>query len=102
MGSLRAEMVVKPTMSLKYMVTWSKYSGSTVAPVFRASATDLEGWDGSQGRRIPFPQFGGKGGGRGGYFGGNPGLNVRRSGTGLLMFWLPSSKCLSLSGHDFL
>lgn len=41
MGSLMAEMVVKPTMSLKYSVTSSKYSGSTGVPIFRASATDL-------------------------------------------------------------
>lgn len=41
MGSLMAEMVVKPTMSLKYSVTISKYSGSTGIPIFRASATDL-------------------------------------------------------------
>lgn len=41
MGSLMAEIVVKPTMSLKYNVTSSKYSGSTGVPIFRASATDL-------------------------------------------------------------
>lgn len=41
MGSLMAEMVVKPTMSLKYNVTSSKNSGSTGVPIFRASATDL-------------------------------------------------------------
>lgn len=41
MGSLLAEMVVKPTISLKYNVTLSKYSGSTVPPTLRASATDL-------------------------------------------------------------
>lgn len=41
MGSLLAEMVVKPTMSLKYSDTLSKYSGSTVPPTFRTSATDL-------------------------------------------------------------
>lgn len=42
MGSLFAEMVVKPTMSLKYSETLSKYSGLTVPPTFRASATDLK------------------------------------------------------------
>lgn len=42
MGSLMAEMVVKPTMSLKYKVTKSKPSGSTVQPFLRDSATDLK------------------------------------------------------------
>jgi hypothetical protein len=42
MGSLIAEIVVKPTMSLKYKVTKSKPSGSTVHPFLRDSATDLK------------------------------------------------------------
>lgn len=42
MGSLRAEMVVKPTMSLKYSVTSLKCSGMTGLPVFSALATDLK------------------------------------------------------------
>lgn len=42
MGSLMAEMVVKPTMSLKYKVTKSNPSGSTVQPFLRDSATDLK------------------------------------------------------------
>lgn len=43
MGSLRADMVVKPTMSLKYNVTSLKCSGLTGLPVFSAWATDLKG-----------------------------------------------------------
>lgn len=42
MGSLRAEMVVKPTMSLKYSVTSLKCSDMTGLPVFSALATDLK------------------------------------------------------------
>jgi len=42
MGSLRAEIVVKPTMSLKYSVTSLKCSGLTGLPVFSAWATDLK------------------------------------------------------------
>lgn len=34
-------MVVKPTMSLKKMVTCSYFSGATNEPVFRLSATGL-------------------------------------------------------------
>ncbi len=41
-GSLRAEMVVKPTISLKYSVTSEKCSGFTGFPVFNAKATDLK------------------------------------------------------------
>lgn len=50
MGSLREEMVVKPTMSLKYRVIWLKCSGLTGLPVFSACATDLrvKGWRGER------------------------------------------------------
>lgn len=54
----------------KYVITCSKYPGSTVVPMFRASATALEGREGleAQGRRTTFPQFGGQGGIFGGTF----------------------------------
>lgn len=39
---LSAEREVKPTMSEKKIVTFSKVSGSTVSPNFSASATDLK------------------------------------------------------------
>lgn len=40
-GVLTAESSVKPTISLKYMVTQSKLSASTGSPRLSASATDL-------------------------------------------------------------
>ena len=42
MGELEAASLVKPTMSLKKMVTESNVSGATAIPCFRSSATDLE------------------------------------------------------------
>lgn len=42
MGSLRVEMVLKPTISLKYNVTSLKCSGSTGLPSFSDWATDLQ------------------------------------------------------------
>lgn len=41
-GVLTAESSVKPTISLKYIVTQSKLSASTGSPRLRASATDLK------------------------------------------------------------
>lgn len=40
-GVLSADIVVKPTMSLKYIVTQSKLSASTLLPRFNCSATGL-------------------------------------------------------------
>lgn len=41
-GELMAEIVVKPTISLKYMVTSEYSTASTGLPVFKFSATVLQ------------------------------------------------------------